>query len=411
MLIIKKYQDQLVTLLICLFFILVLHFKASYTAIPLLLSIIGIAMLIPDIRKKEWKIRVQEKHIIISVLFYFAIALIALLTNGDRLRELDLPSKALLLLPLLFLWTKVKIHTQWIIYAIILGSLLAGAFSAYRFYILDWHFTTLFPQHMSIQAGGISMSLALFCFACSFYLYKHNKKFSLLALSAGLSALIASIAIQARGAWIAFPFGILIIVVLSRQLFSKKLLLIFTVLTVSISFLAGDTIKNRWSLAINEIKQYQAGENRNSNVGSRLDMWKSSLIAIQERPFLGRSEKEIAEMRQLHLKEGKIGEAAAGFTNPHNQYFNDADSRGVLGLFSLFSIFLVPLWIFIKNLKISTSDSLAHLFGVLGITHICSVMTYCLTQSFLSHNSGFMFYFFITFLFYGLQKSALPKNT
>ena len=39
----------------------------------------------------------------------------------------------------------------------------------------------------------------------------------------------------------------------------------------------------------------------------------------------------------------------------------------------------------------------------LGIVHILSTMSYCLTQAFISHNSGNIFYFFVLFLFYAFM--------
>ena len=39
----------------------------------------------------------------------------------------------------------------------------------------------------------------------------------------------------------------------------------------------------------------------------------------------------------------------------------------------------------------------------LAIVHILSTMAYCLTQAFIIHNSGNIFYFFVLFLFYAFM--------
>lgn len=404
---IKRYQNEIFSSLIGLYFILLMHMKAAYTGIPLLLAVCGIALLIPIIRQRNWKISTYEKWLIITVSVYFLLFVLSLLIHGGKARELDTPSKALALLAILALCSQIKLKSRWILTSILVGSCVVGIIVVYRSVILGRFFDALLPVHQSIQAAGMTMSLALFCFASGFYFYRKKATGMLIfSLIASVCAILASLLLQARGAWVGAPFIIGIILWLNRKLLSKWIILFLALAVVSGTFFAGNLIKARIELAVSDIQQYVSQTNAATSIGGRFDMWKSALIGIEEKPLFGRGLSAIADMRQEHFKQGLISEYAADFQNTHNQYLHDASARGILGLLALLAVFFVPLWIFWHNLKSKEAGTLPHMWGVLGITHVLGVMGYSLTQGFFLHNSGTMFYFFTVFLLLGLQKSS-----
>ena len=67
-------------------------------------------------------------------------------------------------------------------------------------------------------------------------------------------------------------------------------------------------------------------------------------------------------------------------------------------MFALLAVLFIPLRTFMKNLK--TANNEIKLFATLGVAHVLSVMIYGLSQGFLVHNSGTIFYFFLTIVFY-----------
>ena len=82
----------------------------------------------------------------------------------------------------------------------------------------------------------------------------------------------------------------------------------------------------------------------------------------------------------------------------HNQYLDDLSKRGIVGLLALLAVLFIPLRAFMK--KLSTTNDEVNLIATLGVAHILSVMIYGLSQGFLVHNSGTIFYFFLTIVFY-----------
>lgn len=396
------------TAAIGMFFILILHFKMSYTLIPLLLSAIGVGLLLPYFRASQWRLDRSDISMIMATLFYFILILLSVWLHPGKVRELDLPSKLILMLPILAVCYRLALKPLWILYAVVLGTLVAAVVGISRFVITQQ--AGLFPIHMYIQSGGILMAFSLFCIVLAFYFLQQKQKvWCSLSLLAATSGIIGCLLNQARGAWVLSPIILLLILWWYRHLLSKWLVCVFIVIGILGSGFAGNLVQQRWQQAENEIIQYFEQGNGSTSVGGRLDMWKSSLIGIQEKPLFGHGMEGIKILRQSHYEQGVISKFASGFVNAHNQYLHDTTSRGFLGLAALLGLFLTPLYLFWKNSRQATYHSLARLWGLLGIVHILSTMGYCLTQSFLSHNSGMMFYGFLTFLFYGLQKRELKR--
>lgn len=405
----RTYFPQGCSLLIGLFFVLVLQIKASYTLIPLLIALIGFGFVYSALRSKQYQLDPSDKWIIWTVVFYFALFVLSVIIHDGRGRELDSPSRALLLLSVLAVCYKVALKPYWIIYGIAVGALLAGITASIRFFVLNQQ-SDLFPGYMYIQAGDIVMSLSLFSFAAAFYFQARKQTlWMLLCLIASVAAIFASLINQARGAWVAAPVALSVILFLNRKLLSKWVVIFLLLVATVGGLFAGEVIQKRWQQAKNEITHYVEHNNGSTSVGARFDMWKSALLGIQEKPLFGWGLEGVKEMRRQHLEQKLISEYAASFTHSHNQYLHDASVRGLLGLGALLAIFFVPLGLFWRNLKQSAVGSLAYLWGTLGITHVLATMTYCLTQAFFAHNSGTMFYFFVVILFLGLQKNAQKR--
>lgn len=401
---IKHSLPLISTSLIGLFFLLILHFKISYTLIPILLALIGLGLLLPKLKPQHWQLNRSDRWLIAAFVSYFLLSLLSMWLHQGRGRELDIPSKLLILLPMLALFSRIRLHTAWILSAIVLATLIAGVVGIVQFSLKQ----LLFPAHMYIQSGGILMSLSLFCVAIAFYFQQQKKMrwfgISLLACAFGIVACLLN---QARGAWLVSPVILLLLLWLNRHLISKWFMLALLAISLVGGLTAGDVVQKRWHEATQEIQLYIEKNNGSTSVGARLDMWKSALLGIEEKPLFGWGVEGVKNLRKMHQQQGKISTFAASFVHAHNQYLHDATVKGLLGLSSLLALFIVPLYFFGKTILTAATDSRSRLWGMLGIVHILSIMGYCLTQSFLAHNSGMMFFAFGTLLFYGLQKNSL----
>ena len=157
-------------------------------------------------------------------------------------------------------------------------------------------------------------------------------------------------------------------------------------------------IMERVDVARKDIQLYLDNNDDNTSLGARFEMWKSALEMVKEKPLFGWGIQGATEKRKQETKERIVTGNIGQFTHAHNQYLDDLSKRGIVGLLALLAVLFIPLRTFMKNLK--TANNEIKLIATLGVAHILSVMIYGLSQGFLVHNSGTIFYFFLTIVFY-----------
>ena len=396
-----------INLLAGLFFITVLIIKKGYSYTPLILS--GISIIYFFIYtfklKQKWKLDKDDKWLIFSFIFYFFTFFLSIIVNNDSLRVIDNPSRILLFIPVLFLFSIYKIKVKTILYSISLGAITTGIVALFQKFYLGY--TKPFPEVMHIQAGNIAISLATFSLVLTIYFFiKKEYRSALLGTLGIIFATISSALSGARGGWIGLPIVLISIFFLYRQYISKKLILsLITVIVVSIMTLISNPkfgIKKRYSEAKSDIILYLEKNNKNTSLGARFDMWGNALIAIKQAPLFGHGDKGYELFKEQQVESKQMEKNTLQFNSLHNQYLESWVKRGFIGFIGLMLVTLMPLFYFIRNLKEPSLD--IKCIAILGITHILSHLFYFMSQSFLAHNSGSIFYFFVLVLIYALVK-------
>ncbi|QIM69641.1 O-antigen ligase family protein [Basfia succiniciproducens] len=411
----KLNKGFLINGVVGLFFIICLSVRSGYSISPILLALVGLGYLIYDlIKKRKWQISPDEKWLIYSYGLYFSLFVLSLLIHQGRLKELDSPVKIVFLLTLLLLFSRFPIKFSTLIYAIPMGSMIAGITALIdRFYL---HSQMAYaPRIMHIQGGDIAMSLGMFSLVCCIYFFiKQQKKWMLFCLLATLSGMLGSILSTARGGWIGVPFVLCFIFWAYRKYLSRTFFVsVISILVVAVGvavYIPNTKIMKRINAAQHDITSYVDNKrgSDSTSVGARFEMWKSAFLMIKEKPVFGWGIEGVNQMRKEHQKQGIISKYASQFTHAHNQYLDDFSKRGVLGFIALLAVFLVPMRFFRKNL----SDRLeVKVVAIFGMVHVISVMFYCFSQGFFSHNSGNIFYFFPVILFYAVILNLTAKKS
>lgn len=383
--------------------------KGGHNFAPLFLSLIGFGYLIYAVVKQHrLSLSVAEKSWIGCLIFYCAVFLLSFFWHSEKIRELEHISKLCFFIPLLYLFAQYKPNVDWFLKGIVCGASIAGIVAIYDRFILNVY-AAYSPRILQIQAGDIAMSLGLFSFAIGLYYFSCKQyRMMLFAIIATLLGIFGSILSTARGGWIGLPFLLCFVLFSYRQYLSKKiglfLSVLFVLLITAMAITPKTKLVSRVTEAYTEVQQYFSPEEQQekTSVGARLELWKSALLMVKEKPVLGLGSAGATQKRQLQNQEGIISEYAASFTHAHNQYLDNLSKLGFLGLTALLAVFFVPLYHFYQ--KRSVVDKTQHLVATLAVIHIISVMFYSLTQAFLTHNSGHIFYFFLIFIFYSLLK-------
>ena len=389
------------------FFLSALTFQGGYNVAPMALMLLGLGYSVYCLFKKmPFALTKETKWLIWTLLFYFSVFVLSWLIHDGKIRELDNPSRVLLFIPVLLLLLHIPPRLNMVLYAIPLGSMIAGITAIYDKLVL--HSEMAFSSRiMHIQGGDISMSLGMFSFAIGFYFFQKTQlKLTALCIFAALCGVLGSILSTARGGWVGVPFILIFMLWTYRQYLSKRFFLgLFSILVIAgfgVSQLPNNRIAERIAAAEHDISAYLQKNDGSTSVGARFDMWKSALLMAQEKPLLGWGVQGVSEKRKQQFEQGLISEYASIFNHAHNQYFDDLSKRGIVGLLALIGVFLVPFCVFWRDLKSANAE--LKLAGLLGVVHILSVMFYGLSQGFFSHNSGNIFYFFLVIVFYAFTK-------
>ena len=394
---------------IFLFFTLLLMFPKGYNYGSTALLVLSILFLCYLLYKRVSFLEVvkQNKAIFVVTTFYFLVSLFFIFFHEEKIKLIDNPLRAFLFLSVIIFIVYSSVKFDVLLYSIPLGSFISGVVALYQYYILSLE--SAFYNQMKIQSGDIAMSLGLFSFVIAFHLLdinKHKKKLVALVILFGIFGVLASLLSFARGGWVGIPILLLILIFLYRHLLSKKLLLlggITFLCIISVVLTVNNKFVNRLSEAQYELKLYLSGDDKVSSIGERLDMWKIGSKAFLEHPISGWSLKELDYYKKDLSDKNIVTKASISFSHLHNQFIDESVKKGIVGGVAILGVFFLPLYVFYTKQKNKQNNKRIKFITTLGIVHILSTMSYCVTQAFISHNSGNIFYFFVLFLFYAFM--------
>lgn len=344
-------------------------------------------------RRPDFNLQAEDKLMIAVIAIYSLLLIAQLLIDGASLRELDRPSRFLFALPVLLFVLVYPPKIASIFSGLILGSILTGGWAVWQKIFLNIGRAGGYTN--TIQFGNISMLLGFFCLAGLGWasIQPRAKAWMALLVLGALLGALGSLLSGSRGGWIGLPF---LFFILYRAYGSgltlkiKFVILSMVFIFISAIYLLPQTgVKERVGQAVENIKDYTAGDNKHTSVGLRLDMWKGALTLISEKPISGWGWSGYKERMQELVDEKGFPQFAADH-HAHNEYLDNYGKRGLLGIVSLLALYLVPLSLFARHLTNSNIEirSLATMGALLPV----AFMDFGLTQMFFSHNSGVMIY-------------------
>ena len=390
---------------IFLFFSLLLVFPKGYnygsTAL-LILSVLFLCYLLYK-RVSVSTIVKQNKAIFVVTTFYFLVSLFFIFFHGEKINLIDNPLRAFLFLSVIIFVVYSSVKFDVLLYSIPLGAFISGVVALYQYYILNLE--SAFYYQMKIQSGDMAMSLGLFSFSVAFYFLDVKKsKLALFSVGCGIFGVLASILSFARGGWISAPFIVITLLFLYRYLLSRKVLIGLSLILCfgGALLMMNNQFTGRISDAKYQLDVYLSSYNKVSSVGERLDMWKIGSKAFLEHPVSGWSLKELDYYKKDLADKDVVTKASISFSHLHNQFIDELAKKGIVGGIAILSIFIIPLYLFYRN-AVGQLNKRIKFISILGIVHVLSMIIYCMSQSFLAHNSGNIFYFFVLFLFYAFM--------
>ena len=328
-------------------FVLLLAFSIplSTSAVSVLAVLILAAWIIGGDYARKWAV-ITRNPVSLALLFYLSLFFLGLFWSRNIGAGLEIIGKQwkLLLFPVLLSSIVYGHRRRYIV------SFVAGLTVAMLMTYLAWfdilHYGGVSPEHLTRRLFHVVYNPLL---AFGFYLVCHEALWGkrsggrrlILVLLAGCMAVDMFITEGRTGQAVFFVLlGLLLFQFFSRN---KLKAVLFVLLILPLTFAAGyrlsPTFQNRVDAVGQEIREFR--ENPNTSVGLRLLFWKNSWRIISEHPLFGVG---TGDFRSSYSEvNAELSPDMVATDNPHNQYVFILCQFGILGLFSLLSIFVTQI--------------------------------------------------------------------
>lgn len=400
------------TLVNCLcfgYFATLLITPDSYKYTAVLLAIIAVLLL-----PKTWRALNSKSALMISgsFLLYFAITLIYALP-GWHYDQTDMPSRLILAVMVFALLLKYPPSLTAVFYGCAVGASIVGLIALYQHYVMDIR-ALASGGFMPIQVAGMAASLSVF----SIFAYIHGcqqslptlKKVAFIGITLGFIATLLS---GGRGSWVVTPVVALWAVINYRKCFRSRDYLAIAASLVLVISTAILPALNRAGLVFSELDRYQEAttpvpSTHNASVASsinpapsqekqpavtsssgiRVELWRTALQLFIQNPLTGTGYTQFSQAKQQLVNQGRVDPVVMGFSRAHNQLLEDLQIKGLIGGGALLFLLTAP-WLATRRASHKAQLPLA---AVVLRCHIILIAGYMLTQHYINHHSGILFF-------------------
>ncbi|WP_394425039.1 O-antigen ligase family protein [Vreelandella stevensii] len=345
----------------------------------------------------------RQDRWIITVLVLYGVVVGGLSFSDLGSKGVDRPVRFLFAVPVLLLILRYPPQLKWLWSGIAVGAIGSGSWAV-------WLKLTEGVERVGgflhpIQFGNLSMLMGVLCCAgLGWAATRSHRARWVVLLSLGIMlGMLGSFMSGSRGGWVGLPVvGYVLYRGYARQLpfFIKASALGGALLLVAMVYSLPHTgVQPRVEAAISDVRHYVSGGERDTSLGLRFEMWRGAALLIRERPLLGWSESGYKEAMVALGERGIISPMAAEFGHAHNEFLDALAKRGLPGVVVLLLLYLVPIRLFASGLV--HRDLSIRSLAVAGTLLPVAFIDFGLSQTFLAHNSGAMFYAFWLAVFWG----------
>lgn len=375
-----------------LFGALCISTRSGYSYAPAILLLISLPLLF---RKKTYQVLDRNDRLLFAILLIYPLVNgLSILTDGGMIKEFDRPSKVIMGAAILLFCLPNPPRFKWLMLGMATGAITAGGRALYDRLITGYD--RAFDWMVPIQGGDISMTLGLLSLCGVMWSIKiANKGLTIYFALATMMGVLGSILSGSRGGWVLFPVILFVIYRIFKDWFSPKVKLgmgMALALLVVFCLTPQSGVPKRIEAAKSDITLYFSGQNKNTSLGHRFEIWKSSVDSFREKPLFGWGYHGVRQSQEQQYKQGLITKEAYDFnSHAHNQFLDEMAKRGIIGLGALLALLLIPLYLFKQYLK-QTFTPETRTLAAAGVIVVLSTIDYSLSQAFLYHSSGLVFY-------------------
>lgn len=378
----------LTSVCVFLFFALALAVTSGYSLGALVLLLSSVLLLW---KRPRLNLQRRDYLIIATLLGYFCIYTLNMLYHGDQARDLDMPSRALLAVPVLLLLMAYPPRPAAWWAGVPIGAIAGAVLGMWQLCALHMERPQAATSN-AIHYGNVSILLGMLALCGLGWArqQRHRTAWTLLLIAGGVAGVIGSIISGSRGGWLVLPFCVCLFAFHSTQGRGKHyiaaVLAGFLALSVVAYALPESPVRERVAFAVDDLQKFKQSDNVTTSLGQRIEMWRTALELSTEHVWFGLGSKGYMAAKQLLAKEGEMDKMIVNHTNAHNDYLDALVKRGLIGLLTLLLLFFLPLTLFAKALR--RGNVAARPFALAGVVLCICYPIFGLTTSSLTLNIG-----------------------
>jgi O-antigen ligase len=264
---------------------------------------------------------------------------------------------------------RIEIPVNTLLTSVKIGLIVTGLVVFFQYYSLGVNRTSgMFNANIFGDIVVVFLYLSIVNFV------REGHKDKLLSIVSSFFAVFSVILSGNRGSVILLlVLGFVYLYFVIKKYFSNNLrvktLLSVLFLILSVTILNQAKVKSGLSRAYDTVENWTSGNQVLTSSGIRLALWKASFDVFQDYPVFGVGYRNTNRVVANYV-DPSIASVLKRYSHLHNEYITNLISAGLLGLFSLMLLLLLPLRIYIKQLKDDNTFTIALMGVILGFGYI-----------------------------------------
>ncbi len=377
-----------------LFLALALAVTSGYSLGALVLLLASTCLLW---KRPRLNLQRQDYLLLGTLLLYFCVFSANMLYHADPARELDMPLRALLAVPVMLLLLAYPPRAEAWWGGLAIGAIGGAALGLWQLLILHMERPQAATSN-AIHYGNVSILLGILslCGLSWARQQRHHRAWMALLVTGGIAGVAGSIVSGSRGGWLVLPICVCIFACQYAKGRGKYYLPAILAVFIAVSALAytlpNSPLRERVEVAVDDVQKFNEMDNVTTSIGQRFEMWRTAVTMSTQHIWFGMGRDGYMAAKQSLADQGKMNKSILKHTNAHNDYFDALVKRGLTGLAVLLAFFLLPLVMFAGALRHCTTAARPYALG--GVVLCTCYMIFGLTTSSLTLNIGIIMLLF-----------------
>jgi O-antigen ligase len=351
------------------------------------------------------------RWVVLAFLFNFAVVLLYFLVRPEEpLHSLEKPLRMFCAVSALMVVLAARPSRRMLWWGAVAGGVGAMLLVGYQRIVLGIERPGGLTN--AITFGDISLCLGLVALTATLDVANEVRPGSrrrVLWLSLGaLAGLLGSVLTGTRGGWLALVLALLLLLRQSHLGHGhlKALLGGGVALVALLYFVPASGIQTRINEGISDVRSWNAGGNKFTNLGIRLELWKGAGMLIGEHPLFGTSVKAGHARFEQWVKEGRLADVVLTPLHMHNDALQALSTGGVPGLVGWLGILGAPFAFFARAARRGAAAGRSNAAALAGMLIPLSYFAFGLTEMMFWSGRACMFYALMVFVLMGLTLNS-----